>query len=408
MSGCAIFVPAILSSSLATAGSLAGGILIAGIALGRVLEWQSQERLEASNNANKRHQKIKEVQIAEVHLCQELERVDLAQQALQKKLNAISLSVNSAPSITTEKKARGFLGATEQKTDDLHDITEGLLNWLDQMDTSVKHDDRSPFVNLSNQLHRLLQESPDKDKLNGLLEVADASIKQFLSERKNRIKHEQRLLNRFTLLMKEVDKYAEITSNLSAQSELRTIYQSLHKQLFHGDTLTMDKKLSVKKLDILHKRFQKIRDIVEEDLGQRSLMVDMWRSTHEYLVDQGYKRLEGHEGEHQSLWRIPGGEQVMIHFEPDGKINSKIIHERIFHSLNPFSQQELAFIRQQEKRWCGDAKGLLRKMTNEGYQYQLHFEDMMPEEAIDIIVVEEIDEIIEDTEQAKPHMRHDT
>ena len=62
--------------------------------------------------------------------------------------------------------------------------------------------------------------------------------------------------------------------------------------------------------------------------------------------------------------------------------------------------EELDFVRQQEQRWCADMKELLRRMTQDGYRYQIEFDNMMPESAIDIVVVEEVDEILQQRQRA--------
>ncbi len=83
------------------------------------------------------------------------------------------------------------------------------------------------------------------------------------------------------------------------------------------------------------------------------------------------------------------------------------MHERTAASDRDLSGDELAFLRQQESRWCDDLHGLLHKLQADGFEFQVQLERETPREAIPVVVVEDADEWVEreDAREA-PRKRH--
>ena len=117
-----------------------------------------------------------------------------------------------------------------------------------------------------------------------------------------------------------------------------------------------------------------------------------------HLEEMGYRHLSEEQTGH-SNWQLPGGEQVRIALQRNLGIAFQLQHERVEVSDAELSEEEIAFFRQQEQHWCDDLAELTRRLTADGFQYQLEFERDVPESTVPIVVVEDVDELLEEEEE---------
>jgi hypothetical protein len=82
--------------------------------------------------------------------------------------------------------------------------------------------------------------------------------------------------------------------------------------------------------------------------------------------------------------RIPGGGQVAIHMDTDGRLKFRFAHERQTDEAGPLSRAEQEFARRQEARWCKDLKAVVSGLVAEGFESRVTFDRMIP--AIPVVV----------------------
>ena len=409
MSGEAILVP-ILGTTVGT--TLIAGVavgLAAGIALNRINEWQSAKRMEALESARIKRQNITELVQTEAALQSAMELAKSHRILAQADISAIEVTeVNTAPSenkVITQQ-AQGFLNESGSMSALI--LFRDTQAWLDSFEATQALHENAPLANLRSQLARLKQtietKPDDSSALLQFIEVARATLDCYFEEQQQKASHEKTLFDSMSDLLVNVTTYEGLAQQERTVSELNGLQQSILQLLKNSE------KINVKSLSMLQKKFEQLKLASDNELAHQAALTDMQFSTATHLTALGYELLEQPEPT-RSIWQIPGGEQVMLDIEQNGQIKSKIIHERIFQSALSLNAEinldELKFIRQQEQRWCSDVKEMVRRMTKEGYRYQIHFDDMMPENAIEVVVVEDIEEILETEHSTKHEQKRD-
>ncbi len=91
---------------------------------------------------------------------------------------------------------------------------------------------------------------------------------------------------------------------------------------------------------------------------------------------------------HQAYFGIPGGEQLRVALMPDLRLAFAVTHERTAEVTGPLDAQELAFLTQQEARWCRDLPKLIAKLDAAGIRYQFGFERPLTAARIPVVTVE--------------------
>ncbi len=82
----------------------------------------------------------------------------------------------------------------------------------------------------------------------------------------------------------------------------------------------------------------------------------------------------------------------MAAIKPDGRMDFKLVHER--RSPGAYlSEEEIASYRRQENRWANDFREIIRRLTREGFSYQIQMEDFFHTDSIPVVVVETAEEL---------------
>jgi hypothetical protein len=99
---------------------------------------------------------------------------------------------------------------------------------------------------------------------------------------------------------------------------------------------------------------------------------------------------------------IPGGEMLHAAIRPDGQMAFNVVPENL-----PATEEDMSRYRAQEDKWCNDFRELLRRLTQDGFSFQVEMERTVPEEAIHIVDLVTADELAseEETYRQEPRLR---
>ncbi|MBF0255798.1 MAG: hypothetical protein HQL47_04930 [Gammaproteobacteria bacterium] len=113
-----------------------------------------------------------------------------------------------------------------------------------------------------------------------------------------------------------------------------------------------------------------------------------------HLLALGYRHLASESGGER--WAIPGGEQILARRQAGLRLAFQLQHERFADRSTQaaLDRAELALLRQQEQRWCADLKRLMLALREDGFLLQVDFERLIPEEAVPVVLVEDVDDIL--------------
>lgn len=170
------------------------------------------------------------------------------------------------------------------------------------------------------------------------------------------------------------------------QPELATLIQRLDAALARGE-------IAPTSLAWLEQRLDALQQDIARTVALDSLRPALQEAALRHLRDLGYAVLADFaatagDAPARALLRVPGGEQLEMAVHADGRLAFRVRHERAEPSSAPLSRAEKALLRQQETRWCGDVRQLLRGLAAEGFALNLSFERKIPDPAIQVAVLE--------------------
>jgi hypothetical protein len=170
------------------------------------------------------------------------------------------------------------------------------------------------------------------------------------------------------------------------QPELATLVQRLDAALAQGE-------IAPASLTLLEQRLDALQQDIARTVALDSLRPALQEAALRHLRALGYAVLAdftttASDAPARALLRVPGGEQLEMAVHADGRLAFRVRHERAEPSPAPLSRAEKALLRQQEARWCGDVHPLLRGLAAEGFTLNLSFERKIPDQAIQIAVLE--------------------
>lgn len=172
--------------------------------------------------------------------------------------------------------------------------------------------------------------------------------------------------------------------------ELAALVQRLDAALAQGD-------IAPASLTLVEQRLDALQQDIARTVALDSLRPALQEAALRHLRALGYAVLADFtatagDAPARALLRVPGGEQLEMAVHADGRLAFRVRHERAEPSPAPLSAAEKALLRQQEARWCGDVRQLLRGLAAEGFALHLSFERKIPDPAIQVAVLETPDE----------------
>jgi hypothetical protein len=164
--------------------------------------------------------------------------------------------------------------------------------------------------------------------------------------------------------------------------------------------------ISAAQTQAVRDELQRLATEIETEHDDRLVRQQLQVQIQAHLGALGYRLLD--QDARGSLWAIPGGEQVRVSTQPDLRLAFQLQHERFTAGEAPLDRAELALLRQQEQRWCGDLKTLMQRLNADGFQFQVEFEREIPEEAVPVVVVQDVEEILREQAESEHLRRRET
>jgi len=160
-------------------------------------------------------------------------------------------------------------------------------------------------------------------------------------------------------------------------------------------------------LEVIEKKFADVRKAIDNEIVKLAQRDGLCESIGRNLYEMGYRVAsefgpEAGENVREAIFKIPGGERVRIGLHKNNQLGLQLLHERPKGKRGPLSEKELALVKKQEEKWCGDFKDLIRRLVAEGFPYEISVEDKIPENAVKVVVVETPEDVL-----AQENMQYD-
>ncbi|MCX5771849.1 MAG: hypothetical protein NTZ09_16480, partial [Candidatus Hydrogenedentes bacterium] len=152
-------------------------------------------------------------------------------------------------------------------------------------------------------------------------------------------------------------------------------------------------------LELLEKKVADLRVAIDNEVIQLAQRDGLCESIARNLHEMGYKVLadfgaESTDGRREAVLRVPGGERIHITLHKNNQVGMQLFHERKKGKRGPLSAKENEHVKKQETRWCADFKELVRRLVAEGFPYEISAEDLIPEGAVKVVVVETPEDVL--------------
>lgn len=402
MSGEVVIAPALMEVGLGgAAAGLAAGALLGAAVIGVQLALAHRDNLraEAERAARARKQALDEWQDWQQQEQQLLEKNAARQREAQSALDSLKLRIQDEQTRDTRVKAQGFVHAVDHEQ--LNADLNAMGHFVAALPASLRDDQRAPLARLNSQLQRLKQQLETGETLlpetladfqrtlQGSLERYQHSLEQENQHHAQRLQQVSELLD--AVLIEQ--HLAQQIQHEQFSGELQDLRQHLLTLLSRGE-------VSASTLEVLQRKFSQVQQALQQAVEQAALRESLRQRLHHHLQRMGYQLLEETDAT-QSVWRIPGGEQVRAVAHADGRMAFQVIHERAHASDAALSMSEMLTLRHQEKRWCSDAKQIVRALVEDGFAYEYQFERDVPEASIPIAVVESADDLLEQEQRRR-------
>ena len=393
MSGEAVIITTITSAGLAV---VAGSAAVLAVQL--VANWMAAQHEESQERIRQEKAKIKAWQT--YHSAQQALQDELTQRQEQTRKQLQSLRLNPLNSNTQNQEnpqPQGFIyGDQDRLMHKLQPLFAGIPATLLADQTSALARLRRQVETLDQQL--MSGRPPDAHTLNSTQQAVELTVQAHLEELQQQQQTHTRLLLQAEHLLDQTIGYRHLSANAVTVQELASLQSHLLALLDSGTA-------SAASVAVLDKKFQQLKAAIDQELEQRALQAAIRSAAQEHLQTMGYRLLQAEMTE-ESTWEVPGGEQVKVLLQPDHRLAFQLIHERSHASQQPLSAAEQAFLRQQEQRWCRDLHELLRRLNQDGFQFNIQFERETPQETIPVVVVENAEDWAHaETEMRQPHSR---
>jgi hypothetical protein len=396
MSGEAVAV----STLLATPAGMAlvagvGVVVLGGLALKLAHQWQEQQRLQAMRMMREEKQKLAAWRDYQAGQQRRMEAVAAGREAARGQLAGLRLRgreeqlAEGIPKV----QARGFVQAVNRE--ELGQILQDTRRFLQDLPVALHQADGSPLPRLLEECGRMQAQSVQPEPVYALQETARRTVAAYLDELARQQHGQAERMAQVENLLSETLAYRQMPFDERLAEEWRVLQNHL-VDLLRRDGATPAA------LAVLDRKLRALKAEAEAALEQAAIQASVQQRLDFHLHEMGYRRLAGAipEQDDSSTWRIPGGEQVRVGLQRDHRLAFQIAHERDHATSDALSREELAFLRQQEGRWCKDLAELLKRLQGDGFPYQTAFEREIPEASIPTVVLESVQDILADEERS--------
>jgi hypothetical protein len=408
MSSEVVLTPAI---TLAAAGVVIAGIATFGVGtcaygVGKIIKGIVDKQVEAAM----REMEAERAKINEWHSFQDMQRKQMLEyqnvhQAIaesEKRLASIQLST-----VKTEKRSvktqKGYISSSIQHTD-----SEAIGSMLQEI-AAILEGLPAEFIDAANSPYKLLLKHENRLKKKMMAPGDSLLLEEVISFRENITRtlcsdlntlkmsheHQDAILKRTDTLFGEVLTFLNMTKERSHISELTIIRDAIIGMM------NAPLKLAGQ-VETLEKKFASIKSEIGSMVANTAFRSALAESVTRNLTDMGYQSVEGFSRDAGKAMKasmgMPGGERVNIAIHSNNKLSFQVCHET-GKTEKKMSPEELAVFRQQEEKWCNDLHQLIRRLTTEGFEYNISLERFIPEASIPVVVVESADDILAEEDE---------
>jgi hypothetical protein len=330
------------------------------------------------------------------HHAEEQGRVQLLVQQRERTRSALEGLQLVQPEQSVERdgrvRAEAFVGHSGET------LETGLAPLLATIPAEAIDDPQGPFARLKRDIQQYDQDAaagkrPNEDRLKAIRETVEMTVSAYVEDMDRRVDAANALLGEVESLLGDVICYRHLTHDTAGVAELADIEKHLLALLEARDATATS-------VSVLRRKFEALKRPIDEQMQLRGIREALESRLQEHLTDLGYRPTQREMGVH-STWAVPGGEQVRISVHDDLRMGFQLVHEREGELDRPMSERELAFLRQQEKRWCQDLHELVRRLNDDGFALNIDFERESSDESIPVVVVEEANEWAENESEAE-------
>jgi hypothetical protein len=412
MSGQVVVKPV---SPLAVVGIATAGIGLVGIGVASAVKSVVDKRIEAARKKMEAEKiRLKEWQAFQAEQRKSMQQLGRLQAAIgqaEGELSIIKLLQPREDRTGTGPTGRGYtsLGIPESASiKDIQSILKETSIIMEGLPPEFKEDQASPYQRLEKHRARLVASSQSKkppilEELLSFKETISRTLQSYLHSMEATARRREELSLAMDTLLSDLLVCHELTTD----PEFLTGLDSVRSQIF---SLATSGNVKPGHLELLQKKFTETKQAIEYQNTNSAYRLSLAKSLTRNLNEMGYETLEPFEGpdEHamsQTTMSIPGGERVCIAIQPDNRLSFEVAHESDS-DKGSLDEEDLAFFRQQETKWCQDFQELIRRMTREGFSYQVKLERVVPGDSIPVVVVETADEIISEEEREEEAMNY--
>jgi len=350
-----------------------------------------QQRLEAERRQREEKRRLAEWAGFQQQQRRQMEQLEGRRGELERTLQGLRLH-QPAPPPTGESRdaqSRGFL----EPATAIASRRERLQALLQQLPAELEPEARLLFERLRREGEGLAArfaqgDAPAEGELTAFQALLSNTLEQQLRWNEQQRAERGRLLAQGEALLDRILHYQALAAGGESAQALAQLRDQLLQPLGAGD-------LTLGLLDALQRGFEPLRAQVDAALERAAALATLRDALHRHLHGLGYQ----HQATAQpgrERWAIPGGEQVTVAVQPNLRVAFQLAHERTQTGGGALSEAELAHLRRQEARWCGDLKALLERLRADGFQYQVELERQIPTDTIPIVIVEEAEELLEE------------
>lgn len=293
----------------------------------------------------------------------------------------------------TDLPPPGGRGAEESRP-----ILDRIMAVLEELPESAKRDAEWPFERLSRQCARYAESlaagrPPSPSELHAFLQTVSLTLGRYRKIAESRLQAYEEFSQEIERLLTEVQVY----HRLAISEEHREALSEMRQRLMRVAT---DGRAS---LDLEARQFAQIRAGIDREYEWRAYRRTLADALTRHMEDMGYPFREPFEHPEseaggEAVMTVPGGGRLTAGILADGRMDFRLALERP-DSLAPLSYEETVRYRRMEDRWSSDFRELIRRLTRDGFSYQVQLEDFAAIDSIPIVVVETAEEIASGEEE---------
>ncbi len=204
---------------------------------------------------------------------------------------------------------------------------------------------------------------PAAEEMKVFFETVQITVNAYLENLEEQETYQKQILKQTERLLENLMTYQQLTDNPAQIQNLIALQQNI----LEPGAITADI------LALFEEQMLLLKTSIDETLQNAAIQTRLTQSLKQRLTQMGY-RLVDEMTESQTVWRIPGGEVMMMLLQNRYQIAFQMRHERDSYREESLTDEEQAFFIQQQSRWRIDMERLLHLLEKDGFNYRLQFE----------------------------------